>query len=72
MRLCLPLGSILEPLGSILELHDYSCFPGNDCNTIETFLKAVGSLQRCINIKIPTLRFDFEMLILLFHFNHDI
>ncbi len=38
---------------------------------IETSLKAVGSLQRCINIKTPTLRFDFEILILLFHFNRD-
>ncbi len=30
--------------------------------TIETSLKAVASLQRCIKIKTPTLRFDFECL----------
>ncbi len=39
---------------------------------IETSLKAVGSLQRCINIKTPLLLFDFEMFILLFHFNRDL
>ncbi len=43
---------------------------GND-NAIETSLKAVGSLQRCINIKTPALHFDFEVFILLFHFNGD-